>query len=235
GKFEDPYYHSGNSGLIDIGNPEGMAGMVNKDINENLSLFGSFGGYWVENRGSDEVDSSLWGMQVGGTQRLDPDEDVYLTAGAAYYNYGNIQGQEALDDDFGGNSNSSGMYDNDYDLINVSAEIGFPLYDMPVRLFGDGVCNMRANTGGRSGYVVGFGINETQEPGDWYFFYNFQEVESDAVVDNFSGACFDGGTDGRGHAFSFGYKIAHNCVLDLAYSHGESSVDSERGTIKAIS
>ncbi|HPC94999.1 MAG TPA: putative porin [Sedimentisphaerales bacterium] len=93
GKIQNLYYSPGNSDLLfdtDV-NPEGIAATCGKDLNDTVSIFGTFGGYYVEERSTD-VDTSLWGIQGGLTWKVPQVENMSMTAGGRYFDYGNLQG-----------------------------------------------------------------------------------------------------------------------------------------------
>ncbi len=213
GKFEDPYYHPGNSDMGLDFDPEGVAGVGNMDVNEDLNLFGTLGGFWVDERGAD-ADSGLWGAQLGGTYELkDISEGTYVTAGVSYYDFTHVQ-----DRDFGGDNNplnagATGLA-SDYNLLEVFCEFGMPvLEDIPVKFFGDYFVNTQADEADDDAYLVGLGIAEHAKLGNIRFFYNYQEVGAESVLGGYSESNFGSPvTNGRGHQFTVGYNLAQ---LDL--------------------
>ncbi|MBN1765802.1 MAG: putative porin [Sedimentisphaerales bacterium] len=225
GKFEDPFYHPGDSGFVaDIGSPEGFATVWTKDIDDELTVFSSGGGFWVQERET-EADTSLWALQIGATRRLPIlCEDSYITAGASYFNFGNIQGREAIGD-FSGNTSVNDEYETDYDIINAFCEIGTSCYDIPIKLFGDYVINTSADSNEDQGYLIGFGLAEHARLANIRLFYDYMEIQANAVVGAFSDNAFDGGTHGRGHKLTAGYQFMDNAVVEVSYVIGEKTRD----------
>ena len=70
-------------------------------------------------------------------------------------------------------------------------------------------------------------LNKARDPGSWEFFYNYRELEADAVVGQLSDSDFiGGGTDGRGHKFGYTYQIRKNTQGSLTYLHNEDDTGS---------
>ncbi len=223
GKMANPFYVVGKSQLIWDGdlNPEGVAASYSYQLNDTLKAFANGGGFWVdENSGA--VDPSVWGAQAGLTADI---ESVTLTAGASYYNYGNVDGGGALwDGDFFGNNTDDldgdgdgDVFATDFDMVELFAEAKTQIGSMPVAVFGDYVDNTAASSE-NAGYLVGITLNKTKAPGSWQAGYDYRDLENDAVVGTLCDSDFaGGGTGGKGHKFAFGYQISKNVKAAATY------------------
>ena len=230
GKMENPYYRVGNSDLMfdtDI-TPEGIAAAYKTKVSETVSLFGTAGGYYLRER-SEDADTSLWGLQGGATLKFGDAGKAALTAGAGYYNYGNVEGRKGLgtdDQQFYGNKNSGAagnkVFDSDFDLVQGFAELGLPAGDLPVRIFADVIKNTRALSSQDTAYLIGASLGKCTTPGTWAVAYNYRDVEADAILGVLSEATFGGGgTDIKGHKLGVTYQLAKNTQFGVTYMMAE--------------
>lgn len=226
GKVKNLYYRPGNSDLMfdtDV-NPEGIAATYRRALGDEVTLFGTFGGYYVNER-STAVDTSLWGIQGGLTCKVPGVQDVSVTAGGGYFDYGNIQGQTALGTsatNFRGNRSVDGLYQNDFNILQGFGEVAFKVAGQPCKVFGDVIVNNGADSGDDTGYLVGASVGRCKDSGSWAFGYNYRDLEADSEVAAFSDSTFaGGGTNIRGHKLSVGYQLAKNCKFGVNYMIGE--------------
>ncbi len=224
GKMNNPYYRVGNSDLMydsDI-TPEGIAVAYKRKMSDTMTLFGAAGGYYVRERSTD-ADTSLWGLQGGATLKIG--EDSQLTAGAGYYNYGNVKGRAGLGNDntqFYGNRSTGGVFDSDFDLVQGFAEFGLPVGELPLRFFADYICNTRAESSEDTAYLIGASLGKCSAPGSWAVSYNYRDVEADSLLGVLAEATFGGGgTDIKGHKFGVNYQIAKNTQFGVTYMLAE--------------
>lgn len=226
GKIKNLYYHPGNSDLLfdtDV-RPEGIAATYKKALNEDVSFFGTFGGYWVEERSS-SLDTALWGLQGGLTGKIPGTDGVTLTAGAGYYDYTNLQGQIALGSsatNFRGNRSVGTGYESDFEIVQGFGQAAFKIAGHPCAVFGDYIVNQAAESDEDTGYLVGASLGKCKKPGSWAFAYNYRDLEADCELGALSDSTFaGGGTNVRGHKLSVGYQLAKNCKVGLNYMIGE--------------
>jgi len=218
GKFKNPFIRVGNSDLLfdtDV-RPEGIGGKYKTSLSQNMEFFSAFGGHYVEER-STAAETSLWAVQGGVTCKLPQIDGGSVTAGAGYFDFGNVEGQQALGTsatNFRGNTSVGGVYQSDYNIVQGFGQFGFTALGQPCKLFGDVLYNEAASSGKDTGYLVGAGIGKCKKPGSWQFAYNYRKLEADAtvaaMVDSTIGG---GGTNIKGHKFSVGYQIAKNVKL----------------------
>ncbi len=222
GKIPNPYYSVGNSDLLldtDV-TPEGIAAVYKTKLSENVELFGTAGGFYVEERQLD-ADTSLWAIQGGGVWHFGEESKSHLTAGAGYYDYGNTKDRAGLGSDstqFYGNASTGGFYDSDFDLVQGFAEVGIPLGSLPLHVFGDFIKNTAAESNEDTAWLAGIGLGKTTTPGTWSLSYNYRDVEADALIGVLSEATFGGGgTNVKGHKFTLVYQLAKNSQVALNY------------------
>jgi len=228
GKMKNPFHNVGKNQLIwdsDL-NPEGLAAQYTKAFNDRQALFINGGGFMVKEEKSD-ADPTLWGIQAGLNQ--DFDNDVKLTAGASYYDYGNIQGSTTINFEgkTSGNSfDAADKYLNDYDILEIFAETGFNINDRPVTVYGNYVINTDVVNSEDTGWMAGFKYNKASNPGTWEFGYNYRDLEADAVLGTFCDSDFiGGGANGSGHFFKLKYALYKNVFAGLGYFHNEKGDD----------
>lgn len=229
GKMDVPFLAVGKNQLIWDGDltPEGGAVQYTHSLSKQTKVTVQAGGFWVAENEAD-VDPSLWGFQAYVAQGLGGPSAI--TAGVSYYDYANLQGYtnlkrewDSTSNSFFGNSpmgGSSGTFANDYDLVEVFAELSSKVGKLPVSAFGSYVMNTGTEDGydEDSGWLVGFKLNKAADPGTWELGYDYRDLGADAVVGQFSDSDFiGGGTDGKGHRFSFVYQVAKNVQAGLTY------------------
>ena len=228
GKMINPFYTPGKNQLIwdsDL-TPEGGALGYTHALNDKTSMNLSAGGFWV-NEESTGADTSLWGIQ--GYLKHQISKPTYALVGVSSYDYGNIEGKESLasewkgSSDFFGNTSAPGnVFASDYDLFDLFAEFGTVVGKLPVAVFGDWVKNTVASTDRDTGWLIGASLNKIKDPGSWQFDYDYREIDADAVVGQFNDSDFvGGGTDGKGHRFSFTYQLTKNVASALTYFAAE--------------
>lgn len=226
GKFKNPFAKVGNSDLLFDGDvrPEGIGGTYKTALNEQIEFFSAFGGHYVEER-STAADTSLWAIQAGVSCAVSQIEGGNVKAGIGYFDYGNIQGREALGVDntnFRGNTSVGGVYESDFDLFQAFGEAAFTVAGQPCKVFGDLIINESAESDEDTAYLVGASIGKCKKPGSWQLAYNYRDLEADALLAALVDVTFGGGgTDVKGHKFSAGYQLAKNFKLGLTYMMAE--------------
>jgi hypothetical protein len=219
GKFKNPFFKPGESELLwdSDCNPEGGAATFQEDF-QNLSLTLIGAGLWIEERSSDK-DSWLAAGQAVVRYHLN-DKKSSVAVGGGFFNYVNTAGFEPFFDSeepMGNTVDDSGRYVNDYELLELFAEITHQFNDIPVVAIGDYVTNTAADSLD-NGWLVGVRVGKTTKPGSWAFRYIYREVEKDAVVGTFTDSDFrGGGTDAKGHEIGGSVQVAENTAFDVTY------------------
>jgi putative porin len=96
---------------------------------------------------------------------------------------------------------------NDLDVAtDVLIPTGWPAF--PLRVFGDFVDNTETSSNDM-GYQGGMTIGNYKDPGDFFFTYAYEYLETDAVVSAFSDSDFgrSGGTNTKAHILQTGYVL----------------------------
>jgi hypothetical protein len=85
---------------------------------------------------------------------------------------------------------------------------------LPLRPFGDFATNTKANSK-ENGYQGGLAIGLYKDPGDYFFSYTYEYLETDAVMSAFSDSDFgrNGGTNTKAHILQAGYTLTKNLSL----------------------
>ncbi|MHC5083376.1 MAG: putative porin, partial [Planctomycetota bacterium] len=224
GKTYNPFYLPGKSDLVwdhDL-NPEGVGLQYGTDLTEADALFANAFAGIVQENGSDS-DKRMLGGQVGIAHRFS-DENT-LTVGTGYYDYSNVKGEESIvAGAFAGNSNDGTNYLYDYNMWEVFGEFATNIGNMPFSVFGDYVMNTASDVDDDTGWLLGFKVNKAKNPGTWQFVYNYRDLEKDATFGAFTDSDFaDGGTNVKGHKFSFAYMLAKNTAVGATYFCNENN------------
>lgn len=234
GKMVNPFYQVGKNELIwdnDL-NPEGVAAQYNLKFNEQTSMFANAAGFWVaENK--EDADISLWGLQGGLTHKVN--ETDTLTAGAGYFDYGNLDGQEALyftssgsPTSRGNTVNGSKEYIYDYNLFELFTEYGTQVGGLPLAFFGDYIMNTDDVDNEDTGWLVGTLLNKCKDPGSWELGYEYRDTDTDCTLAAFNDSDFGSwGTDNKGHKISLYYQLAKNVQTGVTYRMGEKKNATE--------
>ncbi len=234
GKMANPFYKVGKNQLIFDGDlsPEGGAVTYKWDVSDSTSAKLTGGAFWLSER-STEADTSIFGIQ--GLLRHDFSDGNHIVGGLSYYDFGNIQGKGLSGIHAKGNSQTGGLYDNDYDIFEGFAEYGFSLADRPAAIYGSYVNNIAASNSEDTAWLIGAKYNKAKKPGSWELSYNYREVDKDAVVGGLCDSDFvGGGTDGKGHVFGFKYQLAKNVQAGLHYFINEKNVSSTKDDFRML-
>ncbi|MDX1563586.1 MAG: putative porin, partial [Gammaproteobacteria bacterium] len=188
GKMGNPMYRAGGNQLIfdnDL-NPEGLALGYEGD-----RVFANLGGFWVEERSGTD-DAILYALQGGYNGMIG--NNAELTVGASYYNYQDTQGFVPfyLGDPQGNTLDGFGNLLNDYDLVEIFAELGVEAGGHPLTLFAHVVENTEADDF-ETGLAFGAQWRDASAPGQWEASWVYQDLEADAVVATFTDSNFGGG------------------------------------------
>lgn len=238
GKFEQAFFTAGTNQLIwdhDL-TPEGVLLRYTTDLTGSSKIHARAGGFWVAEHAT-EADPGLFGMQIYIQQGLSGQWSA--TAGLSYYDFTHIKGHEALNlvweggttSKFFGNSSLGNRFVNDYDLLELFAQVDGNMWSVPIRLYGSYVVNTAAEQGydEDTGWLLGFTLNRLSKPRDWQFSYDYRDIGADAVVGQFNDSDFvGGGTDGKGHRLSLAYQLAKNVQAGATYYINQITRSSEQ-------
>ncbi len=232
GKMKNPFYMVGGNQLIfdsDL-NPEGIAFTWERALNDRDTLRLVGGGFWVDEDSGSAADPSLFGAQAMITHLIGKQDKV--SAGLSYYDFGGIQGYGGLPATWGssgflGNSNSGGLYTNDYDVFEVFGEYATKCGDTPLSFFGNWIQNVAATSNEDTGWLIGAKVNKVSDPGSWEGSYMYRDIQADATVGALNDSDFiGGGTDGKGHTFGLTYQVSKNVQAAMTYFLNEDRANT---------
>jgi hypothetical protein len=206
-------------------NQEGAAVKFDKGL-----FFGSAYWWWLQENSSAE-DANLWGVQgglkfglFGGETRL---AAHYYDCGACQYNnpFWNASNSNA----FGNTTIMNGttaVLAYDYNVLELSAEMGLSLFSLPMSVWVDWAQNMASDVQYDTAYNVGFMLGKASGPGTWEAGLMWQEIDKDALFAQFIDSDFGGGvTDTSGWVFKAGYAPVKNITLNATYFLNEQNKD----------
>ncbi len=234
GKMANPFYKVGKNQVIFDGDlsPEGGAATYKWNLDDSTSMKLASGGFWLRERSTD-ADTSIFGAQ--GLLKHKLSKNSHILGGVSYYDFGNIKDQTLNGISSKGNTQTGGIYDNDYDILEGFGEYGLKIGGMPVAFFGTYINNIAASTPEDTAWFVGAKCNKAKKPGSWELSYNYRDVEKDAVVGGLNDSDFiGGGTNGRGHVLGSKYQLAKNVQAALHYFINEKNTDSTKDDFKLL-
>jgi hypothetical protein len=222
---KQPYVHwrPGQSLFFDGDfNPEGGAVKFNRGM-----LFGSAYGWWLteqynSNPKGENSDANLFGAQLGAKFPLLGGETVlavhYFDCGACqdnsplYNNNGNGNTTYTLP---GSNTN---LLKYDYEILELSAQLGTTLFDLPFVVWGDYAQNLASGVEYDTAYGLGVTLGKASGPRTWEAGAFYQSLDKDALFAQIVDSDFgDGRTDTKGWVLKAGYAPVKNIVLNATY------------------
>lgn len=133
-----------------------------------------------------------------------------------------------------------------FNVLNPSAQLTIATWDpaWPVTIIGDLAYNTEADHGNNLGFVVGAGIGQTKNQGDWALSAAYLYTETDAVpsVFSFSDMGRNGGTNVQGPILRVDYvplprvtlTAKNHFVAPIDTSYGQSSSEVYRLQLDAV-
>jgi hypothetical protein len=224
GKQPWPFWRPGNSLFYDGDyNPEGGAVKFDRGM-----LFGSAYGWWLSeqynaNPAGENSDGNVVGAQLGLKFALLGGE---TRVAAHYYDCGACQDQNSIM--FGGVGNGNTMYRvgtsttnqllYDYEILQLSAEMGLTAFNLPVSLWADYSQNMASDVEEDTGFAIGASIGRASNPKTWNAGLWYQELDADSMFGQFVDSDFgDGRTDSKGFVFRGAYAPVRNVTVQATY------------------
>jgi cell division protein FtsB len=234
GKFKDPLFKPQKSGLLWDGDwrPEGInAGWSSE------RLFLTTMVNWLESDSRNGGDEVTWGVQGGVKFDI---AGAGLTAAVGYYDIP-VKGDDSFyDGKFFGNSfvveNGVEVYEYDYELVELSAELVMALFDMPLTFYGDFVQNQDPDDYD-TGWLAGVTLGKASGAGTWQMGYQYEDLEADAALGLLSDSDFaGGGTDGKGSRLTGAYGINKQWNVGFTWyidnKAGEKAFKGEGGALE---
>jgi len=215
GKFSNYIHKAGKNALLWDGDwrPEGTGIKWARGM-----FFVNALGTWIESD-TNKGQSFAYLSQLG--VKIPIGDNLKLTTGLGYHNFdtkgnGSYFGE---DNDFFGNSYDpvTNTYLYDYEEVELFADLGFSLFDMPALIFANYVQNQAADEND-TGYAFGLKLGSAKNKGEWQFGYVYQKLEADAILGLLTDSDFGGGgTDSKGHILKSSYAFAKNFNGNITY------------------
>lgn len=126
-------------------------------------------------------------------------------------------------------------------VLNIPAEFGFTIRELPIRIFSDFAVNLdagdRAEAAGRPdkeeeryAYQIGLGIGRIRIKGNWQINAFWQHVEQFSLDPNLVDSdIFDSRVNMEGVGLQAGYALSDAVIFNLTYAYGEQ-IDHGFGT-----
>ncbi len=237
GKMPTPFIAPGGSDLLWDGDltPEGGALKLAPRLGDAAELLVNLGGFVVNEvhdpaSTENNEDPGLFGAQAALKLKFDEKGTTYAMVGAGYFNYTHAEGKTTFGGAFG-NTLDGTLYEYGYREQEGFVEVGFPVLDVPVTLYGDYVRNLDAGDED-TGYLVGVNVGRAREQWDWSVGYNYRALEKDAVLGAFTDSdSGGGGTDHKGHKFGAQLMVLKNvtvgatCFIDKVNISDDDATD----------
>ena len=229
GKMKNPFFTPGENEIIwDVDlNPEGTAVQYSGSKN-GFGIFMNATYSTITERAAGN-DTFLLGEQ-GGINCNAPKGK--FTLGASYYDYRNMKNQLPVylpTKSFGNSLNKSGKYCNDYNDLEVFGEYYFNKIIYKPCFYADYVSNIAEDVNGKTAWITGVKLGETQKPGSYSFNCSYRKEERNSVPGAFVDSAFiGGGTDGSGCKFNFDYQTSLKSRITLTYFLNKKNLREEK-------
>jgi len=223
GKQPQPQFRPGQSMFFDGDwNPEGGAVKFNRGM-----FFGTAYGWWLteqynSNPKGENNDSNLFGIQLGTKIPLFGGETVLA---AHYFDCGACQDNSPLylNNGFGNTTytlpgSNTNLLRYDYEIIELSAQMGLTALGMPLTLWADYAQNMASGVEYDTAYGLGAVLGKASNPRTWEAGVAYQSIDKDALFAQIVDSDFgDGRTDSEGWVLKGGYAPVKNVSFNATY------------------
>jgi hypothetical protein len=227
GKIPQPFTRTDLVWDSDV-NPQGASAVYKHSLSDGAALRAN-GLFFIVDEQAAGADSTMKGAQLGydsaslGAWKYD--------VSAAYYDYqlGSTAGGDS--GDFRNNlRNPDGSYLSDFNLgdLILGATWSGAGERWPVRVVGDYVKNVGAETSADTGYGLDLALGRASKQSDWRLTYGYSVAETDSVLAAFSHDNIGIGTNYRLHALTLDYVPLPGTLISAIWYHYEpySSVDA---------
>ncbi len=185
-----------------------------------------FGEYILLDNSTNGTLESAWAWVAQASARQKLNETNKLSESVGVYRY-----QRLNPDDvnagrlFGENNGNLGVdttgdgvaddYASRFTIYNPILAVENSSLSQPVTFAGELVFNPRARNDSDTGYALGVKVGRNKTKGDWQLYYQWQVMEQDAVLSNFTNDDFLFGTNYRGHLFGARLQLLEKTELHL--------------------
>jgi hypothetical protein len=230
GKFKNPLWTPSDLLWDSDIRPEGGAILLQYKLPPGIGLF-LVSGAFVLDEVSDGADPLLVPIQGGVTFTVA--KHISLQFAATYYEFIDVQGT-TLDFSEGTNTLVGEVLAFDYNVVSVSAELGFTnIFGdiMPyIGLIGEYVHNFDPDDA-NEGFLAGIKLGHTRirEQGSWQVLYLYRRLERDAWLDTFPDSNFlNGETNAKGHEVIVKYGVLKYVEVGIDYYRTEEITGSRK-------
>ena len=157
-------------------------------------------------------------------------KDAHLNIATGIYYYHEIKGNTApYKKGALGNSYSNGGYENNYHILEVSAEENFSNFlGKPFKL-GTTFAYNTAVKNHNFAYDISLKIGSTKKNYDWQIGYTYRNLERDSVFSAHNDSDFiAGGSDGKGHIITTKMKISKHMDIAGHFQWSKKFIDSDK-------
>ncbi len=155
-------------------------------------------------------EASTFVAQISGQKALT--DDLNLSGGVGWYRYTSLSpdGSLAVLGDNAGNAIAGDDFLSRFSIVNPIVALTYRGFPKPLTASGELIVNTRAARSDGTGWAAGIAYGETRNAKDWRVYFQYQDLERDAVVSALSQDDFTFGTNFRGPVFGAQYQITDN-------------------------
>ena len=223
GKIKNPVWRAGQSLFWDGDfNPEGGAVTFDRGM-----LFGSAYGWWLSEQFNSDPqgensDANVFGLQAGLKFPLLGGE---TRVAANYYDCGACQDNSPmfLNQPFGNTTyrigtSTTNLLRYDYEILQLSGEMGTMLFDLPFSFWADYAQNMASGVEYDTAYGIGVTLGKASNARTWEAGLFYQDIGKDALFAQMVDSDFGNGvTDAEGWVIKAAYAPVKNITLNGTY------------------
>ncbi len=159
-------------------------------------------------------DASCSFGQLSVTQPLSSNARARMSAAMTWLHDPAPGGTSFFSDRDRGNTLVAGAFAEDFGVLDVIGDVDFPVADRPLVVSAEWIDNVRADEPAR-GWALGAAWGRAAQAGDWRAYYQYQDVESDAVFSVLAQDDFLSATGFRGHVLGGNHQLARGVGLHL--------------------
>lgn len=150
-----------------------------------------------------------------------------VTAAAGFYNFGNPEKNRSnviVRNHNAGNAtldlNRDGLpdaFDSDFQILDTFFNLEYSGWKVPLTLVGQHFSNLGSDVRGRGdgGFAAGLAVGKLTAPRSWQVYYQYQQIEQDAVFTPLSQDDWMVQTNFRGHVSGIKYRLFNKVDLHL--------------------
>ncbi|MFT7464607.1 MAG: hypothetical protein ACI9EF_002963, partial [Pseudohongiellaceae bacterium] len=173
-------------------------------------------GEYIINEQSAGDEASAFVAQVSGRTVLAEGWNLMAALGYTRFSRLSPDGSTAVTADNGGNALApNGDFASRFSLLNPIASVTHTGFEQPLTFAGEYITNTWAAGPYNTGWALGAAYSVSKKPGDWRLYYQYQDIEQDAVLTPFAQDDFLRVSRFRGHLAGWQYQLQDDVQLDL--------------------